>query len=197
MSTIDFSQYLQANWLELIGTISAFLFPFFNARLKRWSFFLSLIGAVVYVIIFTGNKLYSQVIMNAYYSIVSIYGYIYWGKNSGSVPVTLLKLKEHLMFIILQVILIMAFYYVYIRYTENPSPFLDSFTMITGFFGFYLISTKRFEAWIYTIITSIALLYMLYGVGLKITLVLVISHIVFAIYALYKWYPELKSSYRK
>ncbi len=96
-----FKPYESYSTLQIVLEVVAALFGIssviFSARKNIWVYPTGIISTAIYVYLLFGWGLYGDTLINAYYFVMSIYGWYMWSKideNSEHIPITRMKLKE-------------------------------------------------------------------------------------------------------
>ena len=67
--------------LEILGTIFGFIYLYLEIKQKQGMWVVGFIMALVYAIIYFQQEIYASMCFQIYYILVSIYGFILWGKD--------------------------------------------------------------------------------------------------------------------
>ncbi|MEP0366665.1 MAG: nicotinamide riboside transporter PnuC [Cyclobacteriaceae bacterium] len=151
------AQASQTTWLEAIAVVFGLVSVWYSKQENLLVYPTGIVGVVIAVYVTLQSKLYAEAGINAYYFIMSVYGWYYWTHADDSkpqVPVTRSTPKEHLV-----AILLAAGAFVVIRlgldFTDSDVPNLDAITTATAITGMWLMAKKKIENWIYWIITDL------------------------------------------
>ena len=111
-----------------------------------------LIATTITVYLFLHDELMGDMMMNFYYSIMSIYGWWNWSRKKDGdllVPVSRTNSKEKLIGIALFLLTMLVTFLVYKGYgTEiQPSNYLDIFTSGIFFTAMWYMANKKLENW--------------------------------------------------
>lgn len=197
-------------FIESIATLFGLLSVYFSIKKNIWVYPTGIISTVLYVYILYNFGLLGDMLINVYYTIMSIYGWILWSKNSDdSVHVKVLKANEKdwqisAILFVLSFILVSVVYY-YKPFIDNRFSFdnvklgfehlnwanwLDVFTTSIFLVGMWLMAKRKIENWIFWIVGDIICVPMMLNKGLGITSV---QYFVFTIMAI-KGYMEWKKT---
>ncbi|MDN3606239.1 nicotinamide riboside transporter PnuC [Kaistella yonginensis] len=193
--------------LETIAMTFGILSVYFSIKKNIWVYPTGIISTVLYVYILFVFGLLGDMMINFYYSVMSIYGWILWSKHSEDhvhVEVSWATKKEWIfatiLFILSLNLVTMVYYY---------KPFIDNhFSMInvelglyhldwanwldiltTAIFlvGMWLMAKRRIENWIFWIIGDIICIPMMIYKGLGITSIQFLVFTVMAIIGYFEW----------
>ena len=130
-----------------------------------------IISTILYIIICYKFILYGDMLINIYYTFMSLYGWYVWSsKVSGENVVITTSKKDDVaksIFIFLSTIVIISCIYVYFDRMRNMTDYLDTFTTAIFFTAMWLMANKKIEHWIFWIIGNLISipLYFVKGLG--------------------------------
>lgn len=198
--------------LEAVATIFGLLSVFFSIRKNIWVYPTGIISTILYVYILFNFGLLGDMMINIYYSIMSIYGWILWSKSSTDhihVEVSVATKKDWTFATILFVVslfLVTVIYY-YKPFIDNQFSFanvelglyhldwanwLDVFTTAIFLVGMWFMAKRKVENWIFWIIGDLICIPMMVHKGLGITSVQYLVFTVMAIIGYIQWNKSLK-----
>jgi len=111
-----------------------------------------LIATVITVYLFLYDELMGDMMMNFYYSVMSIYGWWNWSRkkdNKYIVPISRTNTKEKLIGFAMFVLTMIVTYSVYKTYGTdiNSSNYIDIFTSGVFFTAMWFMANKKLENW--------------------------------------------------
>ena len=158
--------------LEGIAVVTGMLSVWFAKNENILVYPTGIISVLIFVYILAHNKLYGDMGINAYYFIMSVYGWYNWTrKDNGSHVVHISKssFKENvysfLIFLLFFIILIIVLK----GYTDSDVPLIDSFTTALFFVAMILMARKKIENWIAWIIGDLISVPLYFYKGLVLT----------------------------
>lgn len=175
--------------LETIAMIFGLLSVFFSIKKNIWVYPTGIISTLLYVYILYIFGLLGDMMINFYYTVMSVYGWILWSKSSEDhvhVEVSWATKKEWFVagfLLILSLILVTLIYY-YKPFVDNHfsmkevklglyhldwANWLDVFTSAIFLVGMWLMAKRKIENWIFWIIGDIICIPMMLYKGLGIT----------------------------
>ncbi|MCD9619101.1 nicotinamide riboside transporter PnuC [Chryseobacterium gleum] len=193
----------------VLGTLSVY----FSIKKNIWVYPTGIVSTMIYVYILFNFGLLGDCLINVYYTIMSIYGWILWAKNSEDhihVDVTWAARKEWIyasILFILSLALVTLIYY-YKPYIDNQfsmegtslglyhldwANWMDVFTTSIFLVGMWFMAKQRIESWIFWIIGDLICIPMMIFKGLGITSV---QYLVFTIMAI-SGYVNWKKSFKE
>ena len=139
--------------IEIICAIIGLIQGVLVALNKRSNWIAYIVQMVLLFVFSLINNLYGDAGNSLIYIIFGIIGLIYWGKNSNR-KIKNANTAERLIACALTFIFSFGLFFV-LRNTDDPLPFLDSFTTVTSFIATYFMVTKKTDAWIVWFINDI------------------------------------------
>ncbi|MDR2205573.1 MAG: nicotinamide riboside transporter PnuC [Flavobacteriaceae bacterium] len=197
-------------FLEILATATGILSVYFSIKKNIWVYPSGIVSTALYIYIFFVFGLWGDGIINIYYTIMSVYGWILWSKNSEDrihVEISKTTKKDRwfsAVLFVISIFFVMLVYY-YKPFVENSfsmqnvnlgfhhldwANWMDVFTTSVFLVGMWLMAKRKIENWIFWIIGDLICIPMTYYKGLGITS---LQYIVFTIMAI-KGYMEWKKS---
>ena len=157
--------------LELIAVSFGIASVIFAKNENILVFPTGIISTILYIIICYKFILYGDMLINIYYTLMSVYGWYVWSfKVSGMNIVITISKKDDVaksVFIFLSTIVIISSIYFYFDRMRNVTDYLDTFTSAIFFTAMWLMANKKIEHWIFWIIGNLISipLYFVKGLG--------------------------------
>ncbi|GAA4294572.1 nicotinamide riboside transporter PnuC [Aestuariibaculum suncheonense] len=198
-----FSQYQDVDThlivLELLGVFFGFLSVWYSKQENILVYPTGIISTSIFVYILCVFGLLGDMLINAYYFIMSIYGWYYWSRKDDQnqeVPVTKMTKKEHIWSI---AIFVLTTLFVVIVYDLNDkfntwTAYIDTLTTAIFFVGMWLMAKKKLENWTYWIIGDIISVPLYFYKGLIFTSFQYLLFTVIAIYGYKAWKKTLNNN---
>jgi nicotinamide mononucleotide transporter len=180
--------YRTATTLNIVLEILAVLFGiasvWFAIKERILVYPTGIISTIIYVYICYEFTLYGDLIINIYYTIMSVYGWILWARMTENNALKITKssktdgLKALAIFITTSTLVIIV--YLYTNRFDRITDYFDTFTTGIFFAGMWLMANKKIEHWILWIIGNIISipLYFIKGLGfsgIQFTLFLILA----------------------
>jgi len=189
--------WVGAHAVEILGVIFSIGYLIFSIRQNILLWPLGIASALLYMVVFYQSKFYADMGLNAYYVIISIYGWLLWrrGSDESGVMLSVSRIgKRHAL--ILLVITALAFAGIGIildRFTDSPVPYWDAFTTALSITATWMLARKILENWIlWIIVDAVSMALYLYR-GLYPTLFLFAIYTTMAVIGYMKWKRSYKS----
>ena len=184
--------------LEIFAVFFGFLSVWFSKNNNVLVFPTGLINTSIFVYLLFKWELLGDMIINAYYFVVSIYGWYYWTRknsNNDYTPISKVNYNDQkiiLVISILSAIFVSLMYTVFNKWSGLVS-YIDILTTSIFFAGMWLMARRKIESWIFWIIGDIISTPLYLYKGLTFTSFQYFIFTFIAIAGYYKW----KSIYNK
>lgn len=182
--------------LELVAVIFGFLSVWFSKQENILVYPTGIISTAIFVYLLWQWGLLGDMMINAYYFSMSIYGWYIWTRKVDAVhftPITFMSQKEHLQsagIFVATLLFVYAVYEYFDKWTDWTA-YVDTFTTGIFFVGMWLMARKKVENWIYWIIGDLISVPLYFYKGLTFTS---FQYLLFTIIAFYG-YRAWKKSY--
>ena len=154
-----------------------------------------IISTILYIIICYKFILYGDMLINIYYTFMSLYGWYVWSfKVSGENVVITTSKKDDVaksIFIFLSTIVIISCIYVYFDRMRNMTDYLDTFTTAIFFTAMWLMANKKIEHWIFWIIGNLISIPLYFVKGLGFSSIQFTIFLILAIIGYMEWKKNL------
>jgi len=186
--------------LEVIAVIFGFLSVWFSKQENILVYPTGIISTVIFVYLLWQWGLIGDMMINVYYSSMSIYGWYVWTRKVDAVhfiPITRATRKENLwsILIFLGTVLFTIAIYNYFDKWNDWTAYVDTFTTGIFFLGMWLMAKKKLENWIYWIIGDIISVPLYLYKGLALTSLQYLLFTIIAFYGYRTWKRSLSSGH--
>lgn len=193
--------WLQANWLEIFGTTSGFLYLYFSYKQLIWLWPLGIVTSASYVFVFFEGKIYADMSLNIYYVLVSIYGWLVWSKNktNNSPKVEILSASAPLILKLMVVVGVLfgLFSYILSNYTNSDVPYIDAFTTASSVVATWMLAKRMLENWLFWVVIDVVSIGLYVHKGLYVTVALFAAYTVIAVFGYFEWKRHFKIAYNE
>ena len=151
--TIDIS-------LEIIAIIFGFLSVWYSKKNNIWVYPTGMISTLIFVYLLYKWELIGDLLINAYYFVMSLYGWYIWTRKvdeTHHTPITKTTSKEKRTSVILFIatlLFVALVYHLFDKWTSWVA-YIDTLTTAIFFVGMWLMARKKIENWIYWIVGDI------------------------------------------
>lgn len=156
-----FSQYADYQTLdislEIIAVFFGLLSVVFSKRNHVYVFPTGMISTVIFVYLLFKWQLLGDMLINAYYFIMSIYGWYIWSSKSNTsdeTPIsktTSLEKKKSIFIFLATLVFVFTVYTIFNKWTHWTA-YVDTVTTAIFFVGMWLMAKRKIENWIYWIV---------------------------------------------
>lgn len=200
--------------IEAIAVVFGILSVYFSIKKNIWVYPTGIISTSLYVYILFVFGLLGDCLINVYYTIMSVYGWILWSKHSNDqvhVSVSWATKKDWRVSGVLFVLslIFVTFVYYYKPFIDNNfshvdvelglyhldwANWVDIFVTALLLVGMWLMAKRRIENWIFWIIADIISIPMYIYKGLGLTSVQYLVFTIMAIIGYQEWKKSLKEN---
>ncbi len=184
--------------LELIGVFFGFLSVWFSKQDNILVYPTGIISTSIFVYILAVYGLLGDMMINAYYFVMSIYGWYIWTRKIDEthyIPITKTTKKENKIsiFIFIATLIFVFVVYEFFEKWDNWTVYVDTFTTAIFFVGMWLMAKKKLENWIYWIIGDVISVPLYLYKGLVFTSFQYLLFTIVAIYGYRAWKKKLNA----
>lgn len=205
-------------WQILLETVAAVLgvaSTYLSTRRNIWVFPTGIVSTGIYIYLLFIFGLYGDMLINVYYTTMSIYGWILWVRvtEEDQVHVNVMRMtaKEKLIGVFLfifSVLLVLGIYYyrpviqhnfdwTYLKDTGfhyTHIDYIDAGLTATFLLGMWLMARRKLESWYFWIIGDVVAIFLFSVKGLGITAIQYIVFLGLAIMGYLEWKKQINTS---
>ena len=187
--------------LEFVAVIAGIVSVWFSRKENIWVYPTGLVNTIIYIYICFKFHLLGEAVVNFYYTVMSVYGWMLWlKKDTADKPVLTIRFSTKTELI--QQLIFFLFFFVTLFFVITflrpafpgviPAP--DAFATASAFTGMWLMARKKVESWWWWIITNIASIPLYYVKGLAFTSLYYLVLFIMAIFGLFEWKKRAKAA---
>jgi nicotinamide mononucleotide transporter len=194
---------------ELLGTLFGLWSVILAARGKVSNYPVGLINIIFFFVVFYQVRLYSDMFLQVYFFIISVYGWWKWlhpmadeAKGKNELKITIFNLKKNI--IIPAVIaagvagfgtLMKNLHLLLPTVFPYPAafPYYDSFVAVASIVAMYLLARKKLENWVLWIAVDAFCVALYYLKGIKLMSLEYLIFFFIATFGFIRWQREYKS----
>lgn len=185
--------------LEAIAIIFGLLSVWYSKRENILVYPTGIISTAIYVYLLLLYELLGDMLINAYYFSMSIYGWYLWTRKVDQthfIPITRMTKRERrvAVFLFLTAILLVVVVYELFDKWQSWYSYVDILTTAIFFVGMWLMAKKKLENWTYWIIGDIISIPLYLFKGMVLSSFLYATLTVIAIYGYIAWKKNLNKS---
>lgn len=154
------------SYVEFVGTIAGLLCVWLAAKAHIWTWPIGLVNVACFFAIFYQIQLYSDMFLQAYFFVVSIYGWINWHRQrqADKISVTFITNRQRmkLVFIIVASTALVGLgiqnlHLLLPAIFQQPAsyPYLDTFVAILSVIATILMAQRKIENWALWILVDV------------------------------------------
>ena len=185
--------WLIANWIEITGAVISLIYLYFSIKQRIWLWPFGILSALFYILVYFQSKLYADMGLQAYYVVISLYGWWTWSKNSGSdnqkkgLKISHVSSFQAFWIVLVCIILTGFFYWILAEMTDSDVPFWDALTTAGGVVATWMLTRKIIEHWVLWIILDIISMVLYIYKGLYPTTILFVVYSALAFLGYRTW----------
>ena len=183
--------FLQMSAWEGLAVLFGIVYILLAAKESPWTWLFAFLSTIIYTVLFWEGALVSSSLLNFYYMVMAVYGFMLWssgGESGEELKVTKWSLKKNITLILFGIILTTILGYLSDTYTKANFAYLDTFVMVFSVIATWMLAKKVLENWIYWIVIDSTAIVLYWKSGYLATIVLFTLYVILAIYAYYSWF---------
>lgn len=184
--------------LEVTAVLFGIASVWFAKKENIWVYPTGIISTAIYVYICFKFVLYGDLIINIYYTMMSIYGWYMWSKIVQGHHIEITKLNKTDTFKAIGIFVSTAVFVVLVYLNFNRfdrlTDYFDTFTTGVFFAAMWLMANKKIEHWLLWIAGNIISIPLYFIKGLGFTGLQFIIFLVIAIFGYIEWKKHLNKN---
>ena len=197
-----FEQYSQSQTVDVILEITAVVFGLLSVWYSKNNNILvfptGMISTAIFIYLLFKWVLLGDMLINAYYFIMSIYGWFIWTRKENNIvtPITRVNSHEKKIGLIIFISSLVFVYLVYVYFDKwgTITSYIDNLTTAVFFVGMWLMAKRKIENWIFWIIADIISIPLYFYKGFTFTSLQYLIFTFIAIAGYYSWKNILNKS---
>ena len=176
--------------IETIAVVFGVLSVWYARKESILVFPTGIVSVFLYVFICVEAKLYADMGINAFYFIMSVYGWYNWTHQNGKTEereISRTSKKEKGLIVIALITFFGILYYVLSNYTDSNVPLIDSATTSIFLVGMWLMALKKVENWTFWIVGDLISIPLYSYKGLVLSSFQFIIFLIIAVMGLIEW----------
>lgn len=184
--------------LEVFAVLFGILSVWYAKKENIWVYPTGIISTAIYVYICYKFILYGDLIINIYYTLMSIYGWYMWTRIVKGHHIEITKVNKIDIIKTLAIFVVTAIFvicvYLYFNRFDRITDYFDTFTTGVFFAAMWLMANKKIEHWLLWIAGNIISIPLYFIKGLGFTGIQFIIFLIIAIFGYLAWKKHLNSS---
>ncbi|AFL80886.1 nicotinamide mononucleotide transporter PnuC [Aequorivita sublithincola DSM 14238] len=195
-----FQQYLDVPThiiiLEIVGVVLGLLSAWFSKQDNILIYPTGIISTAIFVYILAYYGLLGDLVINAYYFSMSIYGWYIWTRKVDAehyTPITTTTSKEKKISILIFVSTLLFIYIIYEIFDKWTSwtAYVDTLTTAIFFVAMWLLARKKLENWLFLLVGNVISIPLYFYKGLIFTSFQFILFVIISVYGYRAWRKNL------
>ena len=190
-----FEQYSQYQTIDIVLEITAVVFGLLSVWFSKNNNILvfptGMISTSIFIYLLYKSVLLGDMMINAYYFIMSIYGWYVWTReeNNSTTLISRINSKEKNICILIFIFSLIFVYSIYVYFDKwnSLTAYIDNLTTAIFFVGMWLMAKRKIENWIFWIIGDIISVPLYFYKGLTFTSLQYLIFTFIAIAGYYSW----------
>ena len=198
--------------LEIIGVIFGFLSVWYAKKGNIWVYPTGIISTVLFVYLLWHYVLWGDMLINAYYTAMSVYGWVLWAKNAQNNVITISVTTRRdwqicalLGLFSLSFVTIVYYLKPYIKNNFSmqgislgfhnflPTEYVDVFTTSIFLIGMWLMAKRKIENWLFWILGDLISVPLYFKKGMLFTSFQYLLFTIIAIMGYIEWKKHLRN----
>jgi len=181
--------FAQMSGWEVLATVFGIAYVLLAAKESQWAWPFAFVSTLIYTVIFWDGALVASSILNFYYMIMAVYGFMLWKENEKgeTLAISRWSLKHHLVFISLGIVGTLLLGYLTSTYAGAKFAYHDAFVMVFSGIATWMMAKKVLENWLYWMVVDSTAAVLYFKSGYLATIVLFILYVILAFYGYASW----------
>lgn len=158
-------------------------------RNNIWLYPTGIISILLSMFMLMNVRLYAETLLNLYYLVMSIYGWLAWKKGTAhkALDISWSTAKETKIALLISVGGFVLLYLVLKHFTNSDVPLWDAFVSSTAWAGMWLLARRKIENWIFLNVSNLFAIPLLVHKKLPMFALLTLILFVVAIFGYFDW----------
>jgi nicotinamide mononucleotide transporter len=190
----EFLDQLRATspWEALAAALGlAYLLLAVRRNLLCW--LCAFVSTSIYLFVTAQASLYMQTVLNAFYLVMAVVGFIDWRRgrtDSGDVLIRQWRAPQHAGALLVVIVATMVNGWL-LRHSDAAMPYVDSFVTWGSVITTWMVARRVIENWLYWLIFDAVGVWLYYSQGLLVTALLFAIYLVIVVRGYFTWRREV------
>ncbi|HEY9001992.1 MAG TPA: nicotinamide riboside transporter PnuC [Mucilaginibacter sp.] len=187
-------QIRETTWLQWAAVLLGVAEVLFARVNNIWLYPTGIAGILISIYLLLMVQLYAESVLNLYYLVMSVYGWVYWvkRKNEPPVKITWCNGREWTISFAITFVGWLVLYLLLKNFTPSNVPVWDAWVSSTAWAGMWLLARRKIENWIFLNVSNLFAIPLLFYKGLPMFAVLTLFLFVVAFWGFFEWKNILK-----
>ena len=175
--------FMQMSGWEILAVVFGIAYVLLAAKESQWAWPFAFFSTLIYTILFWDGALVSSSILNFYYMVMAVYGFILWKKDEEGETLAISRwpLKTHLTFIFLGLFGALILGYLSETYAGAKFAYHDAFVMVFSGIATWMMAKKVLENWLYWMVIDSTAIVLYFKSGYLATIVLFVLYVILVV----------------
>lgn len=190
------TQLLATSPWEAVAAALGLAYLLLAVRRNLWCWLCAFISTAIYLVLFARAALYMQSLLQVFYLVMAVYGFIDWRKGrtgSGDVLIRSWTLQQHLIAAVAVVVATVINGWLLAHNTDAAAPYVDSLVTWGSVVTTWMVARRVIENWLYWIVVDAIAAWLYFSQGLLVTTVLFVIYLGIVVRGYFAWRRELSS----
>ena len=182
--------FMQMSGWEVLAVLFGIAYVLLAAKESLWTWLFAFLSTIIYTLLFWEGALVSSSLLNFYYMIMAVYGFILWrsgGEQGEELEISQWSLKKNFLVIVTGLMTAVVLGYLSDTYTDARFAYLDTFVMVFSVIATWMLANKVLENWFYWMVIDSTAIVLYWKSGYLATIILFLLYVILAFYAYYSW----------
>lgn len=184
------SQLYQTSWLEATAVVFGIISVVLANRNHVLLYPAGIISTSIYIYILATIGLYAEALLNGYYFVMSIYGWIRWNTYQESMSTTAITHNDRKDWMITILIVGVGFtimYFTLNNFTDSDVPVIDAVVAAFAWAGMWLLAKHKIENWVLLNVSNAIAIPLFIYKGIPMTALLTVVLFIVAVSGYFRW----------
>lgn len=181
-----------AEWVAFVFGVLQVVLALGNRRIN---FLAGLLSVGIYTVLFYEAGLYAESVLNAYYVVISIGGWMAWSGVGQARAIARCAGKEQMQALVLALLAWVVLFGVLRQYTASTVPATDALVTALAWAGSWLLMRRKLENWLWLNASNVVAIPLQLSKGMALTSVLTLIYFVLAWLGYWQWSRQMSNSH--
>lgn len=192
---------------EWIAVLTGIAYVILAALRSNWCWIFAIFSSGIYVYLCLIGQLYIESVLQVFYIVTAVVGWISWQKDDTSSPlidetldkpgtVDLVKTwpaSYHAYNLLISGVVAFSLGFCFDQFTDQANPYADAFTTVFSLAATFMVVRKVLENWVYWIVIDLVSIFLYHQRGYSLSAVLYLLFTILAIVGFIAWYKKYKT----
>ena len=183
----------QMQIIEIVAATIGIIYVWLEMRASRWLWPVGIVLPLFYIYISWESRVYGNIVVNVYYIIACILGWITWHRSRGeagddTAGIRYMPGRTALITLLIAVAGVVLITPLLKHYMGSPYPIWDGIATSVSLVGMWLLAKKYIETWYCWILSNVIYCTLYFLQGFTVTGYFFVIYSVVAVLGWYRWH---------